>query len=154
MADSHLQVNHDGSTGTRRTTLWPTSKPEQEVVIKSIFEQNYWAVSSITNISGSHWKVIVACPAKELKINLYISSIRDESRQPDEFKMQLGNTYPSGFEEGWLNLVLGIYVINEEGFPVEYILSGYEISRYDFSTNPSIRGTRTAGLQRAKLFGM
>ena len=154
MADSHLQVNHDGSTGTRKTTLWPTSKSEQEIVIKSIFEQNNWIVGSIKNISGSHWKINVSCLTDELNINLYISSIRDESRQPDEFKMQLGNSYPDGNEEGWLTLVLGIYVIDNDSKPVEYILSGYDIERYDFSSNPSIRGTRTYGLQRAKLLGM
>ncbi len=36
----------------------------------------------------------------------------------------------------------------------EYILSGYSTESYNFSTNPSIRGTRTSGLQRAKLLGM
>lgn len=87
-------------------------------------------------------------------MNLYISSIRDESRQPDEFKMQLGNTYPSSTEDGWITLVLGIYVINEDGIPDEYILSGYDLEGYNFSTNPSIRGTRTSGLQKAKLYGM
>lgn len=154
MADTHLQVNHDGSTSTRKTSLWPSSKSEQEVVIKSIFEQNGWTVSFIQNISGSHWQIKVSCPISELKLNLYISSIRDESRQPDEFKMQLGNSYPTNNDDDWMNLVLGIYVIDDGNQHQEYILSGYEIGRYDFSTNPSIRGTRTSGLQNAKLFGM
>ena len=154
MADTHLQVNHDGSTSERKTSLWPSSKSSQELVIKSIFEYNGWSVSTIQNISGSHWKIKVSCPIKELNLNLYISSIRDESRQPDEFKMQLGTSYPTDEEDGWINLVLGIYAIEEDGYPTEYILSGYEITRYDFSTNPSIRGTRTSGLQKARLIGM
>lgn len=154
MADTHLQVNHDGSTSERKTSLWPSSKSSQELVLKSIFEHNGWSVSSIQNISGSHWKIKVSCPIKELKLNLYISSIRDESRQPDEFKMQLGTSYPTDEEDGWINLVLGIYAIEEDGYPTEYILSGYEITRYDFSSNPSIRGTRTSGLQKARLIGM
>lgn len=154
MADTHLQVNHDGSTSERKTSLWPSSKSSQELVIKSIFEHNGWSVSTIQNISGSHWKIKVSCPIKELNLNLYISSIRDESRQPDEFKMQLGTSYPTDEEDGWINLVLGIYAIEEDGYPTEYILSGYEITRYDFSSNPSIRGTRTNGLQKARLIGM
>ena len=154
MADTHLQVNHDGSTSERKTSLWPSSKSSQELVIKSIFEHNGWSVSTIQNISGSHWKIKVFCPIKELNLNLYISSIRDESRQPDEFKMQLGTSYPTDEEDGWINLVLGIYAIEEDGYPTEYILSGYEITRYDFSSNPSIRGTRTNGLQKARLIGM
>lgn len=156
MAESHLQVNLDGSTSTRKTSLWPSSKAEQKNVINSIFERDNWKVDLLENVSGSHWKIITKCIETTFKINLYISSIRDESRQPDEFKMQLGNTYPSSIEEGWINVVLGIYVINENEdiSRYDYILSGYDLNRYDFSTNPSIRGTRTSGLQKAKLFGV
>lgn len=154
MADTHLQVNADGTTATRKTELWPNSKNLQQEVLRSIFEQNNWKTSRIENISGSHWKVETACESFSWKINLYISSIRDESRQPDEFKMQLGNSYPESNEPGWVNLVLGIYTISDGENPIEYILSGYEVSRYDFSSNPSIRGTRTNGLQKAKIFGM
>ncbi len=154
MADTHLQLNHNGTTSLRKTCLWPSKTDERQKVISSLFEQNNWHVISINNITGAHWKIEVKCIDKSLKINLYISSIRDESRQPDEYKMQLGNTYPQQFEEGWVTLVFGIYVISEEGIPDEYILSGYDINRYNFSTNPSIRGTRTSGLQKAKLYGM
>lgn len=154
MAESHLQLNADGTTATRKTTLWPSSKPLQQEIIKSIFEQENWHVTSINNINGSHWKIETECGDFSWKVNLFISSIRDESRQPDEFKMQLGNTYPEREEEGWVNLVLGIYTVDDGVRPVEYILSGYAIDRYDFSSNPSIRGTRTSGLQKAKVFGM
>ena len=154
MAESHLQLNADGTTATRKTTLWPSSKPLQQEIIKSIFEQQNWHVTSISNINGSHWKIETECGNFSWKVNLFISSIRDESRQPDEFKMQLGNTYPEREEEGWVNLVLGIYTVDDGVNPVEYILSGYAVDRYDFSSNPSIRGTRTSGLQKAKVFGM
>ena len=154
MAETHLQVNADGTTATRKTELWPNSKDLQQKVIRSIFEQNNWKTSRIENISGSHWKVETACESFSWKINLYISSIRDESRQPDEFKMQLGNSYPETNEPGWVNLVLGIYTISDGVNPTEYILSGYRVDGYDFSSNPSLRGTRTDGLQKAKIFGM
>lgn len=154
MAETHLQLNHDGSTATRKTVLWPASKSEQQEILRNLFNQKGWSVLNITNESGSHWKIQVSCQEKELNVNLFISSIRDESRQPDEFKMQLGTTYPKGEEPGWINLVLGIYTISQEGYKDEYILSGYDYGRYDFSSNPSIRGTRTYGLQMAFLYGM
>lgn len=154
MADTHLQVNADGTTATRKTELWPSSKDQQKEVIRSIFEQQNWKTSRIENISSSHWKVETSCELFSWKINLYISSIRDESRQPDEFKMQLGNSYPDSNESGWINLVLGIYTVSDGEHPKEYLLSGYEVTRYDFSSNPSIRGTRTNGLQKAKIIGM
>lgn len=154
MADTHLQVNTDGTTTIRKTVLWPSSKQFQQEILRKIFEQHNWKVSRIENINGSYWKIESSSTISSWRINLYISSIRDESRQPDEFKMQLGSSYPKSEEPGWINLVLGIYTISDGIHPAEYILSGYNISRYDFSTNPSIRGTRTKGLQKAKLYGM
>ena len=154
MADTHLQVNTDGTTTIRKTELWPSSKQFQQEILRKIFEQHNWKVSRIENINGSYWKIESSSTISSWRINLYISSIRDESRQPDEFKMQLGSSYPKSEEPGWINLVLGIYTISDGIHPAEYILSGYNISRYDFSTNPSIRGTRTKGLQKAKLYGM
>lgn len=155
MADTHLQLNADGTTAERRTTLWPNSESLKQEIIRSIFEQQNWKTKRVENISGSHWRVETACGDFEWKINLYISSIRDESRQLDEFKMQLGTTYPDSEEEGWINLVLGIYTVADGVNPNEYILSsGYDLSKSDLSTNPSLRGTRTSGLQKAKIFGM
>lgn len=154
MADTHLQVNTDGTTTIRKTELWPGSKQLQQEILRKIFEQQNWKVTRIENMNGSFWKIESSSAISSWRINLYISSIRDESRQPDEFKMQLGNYYPKSEEPGWINLVLGIYTISDGLHPDEYILSGYNISRYDFSTNPSIRGTRTEGLQKAKLYGM
>ena len=154
MAETHFQVNHDGSKEMRKTVLWPSSKGEQKEIIRNLFEQNNWVVSSLENQSGSFWKVVTSTLEKQLKINLYISSIRDEKRQNDEFKMQLGNSYPESEEKGWTTIVLGIYTISDGIIDDEYILAGYDRSKYDFSTNPSLRGTRTNGLQTAKLLGM
>lgn len=153
MAATHLQVKEDATIINRATVLWPSSKNEQKGIIKHLFEQNNWTVSFIENQNGSFWKLVCNCLEQELKINLYISSIRDEARAIDEFKMQLGSTYPEKEEAGWITLVLGIYTIPRRDSSYEFILSGYDIKRYDFSTNPSIRGTRTAGLQMAKIYG-
>lgn len=154
MADTHLQINSDGSTEMRKTVLWPSSTAGKEEVLKSIFSQNNWDVVRLYNVSGSHWKIEVSCQQVSYKINLYISSVRDEARQNDEFKMQLGNSYPTENENGWITLILGIYAIaDSEGNIVDYILSAYNSNNFDFSGNPSIRGTRTKGLQMARILG-
>lgn len=150
MADQHLQINTNGTTELKKTILWPNKKVEQELVIKSLFERNNWIIDSIKNENGSFWKIIVSNLEETKKINLYISSIRDELRKNDEFKMQLGSYYPTNSELGWDTIVLGIYVI-EEG---QYILAGYDTRGYDLSTNPSLRGTRTSGLQKALMWGL
>lgn len=154
MADTHLQINPDGSTEMRKTVLWPSSTAGREEVLKSIFSQNNWDVTRLYNVSGSHWKVEVSCQQVSYKINLYISSVRDEARQDDEFKMQLGNSFPTEDEDGWITLILGIYAIaDDEENIVDYILSAYNSKNFDFSSNPSIRGTRTSGLQMARILG-
>lgn len=154
MADTHLQINADGSTVMRKTVLWPSSTNGREEVLKSLFSRNNWEISRIFNVSGSHWKVEVSCQDISYRINLYIGSVRDEARQEDEFKMQLGGTYPTSEEEGWITLILGIYAIsNDTEEIVDYILSAYNNRNFDFSGNPSIRGTRTKGLQLARILG-
>lgn len=152
MADTHIQINLDGSTEERKTVLWPSNKIGQEKVIRSLFTQKGWNVSYVNNEGGCFWKIKASCPTKSWNINLYISSIRDESRKSDEFKMQLGTTYPQNIEDGWLTVVLGIYALSVENNA--YLLSGYDTKRYSFEGNPSIRGTRTKGLQKAWLYGM
>lgn len=153
MADTHLQVNIDGTTSMRKTEIFPNNTEEKKQILLHIFERYNWHVKRLEHINGSNWEIECESNTSTLKINLFISSIRDESRQDDEFKMQLGTTYPTENRDGWLNVVLGIYVIKGETTN-DYILAGYDISRFNFKTNPSIRGTRTSGLQKAYSLGM
>ena len=153
MADTHLQVNIDGTTSMRKTEIFPNNTEEKKQILLHIFERYNWHVKRLVHINGSNWEIECESNTSTLKINLFISSIRDESRQDDEFKMQLGTTYPTENRDGWLNVVLGIYVIKGETTN-DYILAGYDISRFNFETNPSIRGTRTSGLQKAYSLGM
>lgn len=153
MADSHLQVNHDGSLETRKTVLWGTSESDRKEVLLQIFSQPNWRVDRLDHIDGSFWKVETSSHNISYKINLYVSSVRDEARQPDEYKMQLGAIDPID-EDGWVTLIMGVYTISHGAVPNEYILSAYNKDRFTFSTNPSIRGTRTIGLQKAKILGL
>lgn len=153
MASTHLQVNIDGTTSMRKTEILPNNTEEKKQILLHIFERYNWHVKRLVHINGSNWEIECESNASTLKINLFVSSIRDESRQDDEFKMQLGTTYPTENRDGWLNVVLGIYVI-KGATTNDYILAGYDISRFNFETNPSIRGTRTRGLQKAYSLGM
>ena len=152
MADSHLQVNHDGSLETKKTVLWATSESDKKDVLLSIFSQPNWDIDRLEHIEGSYWKLETHNQNISYKINLYVSSVRDEARKSDEYKMQLGAITPI-VEEGWKTLIMGIYTISHGTTPNEYILSAYNKDRFTFSTNPSIRGTRTIGLQKAKILG-
>lgn len=159
---SHLQVSTDGTFSDRETILWSNIKKEkQKLIIRKLFEQNNWKVSDIKNPNGCLWKIVTSCDIiipesdekKSYNINLYISSLRDEKRSSEEFKMQLGPTFPEQEEPGWITLILGIYII-EDGEDPKYILSGYDESKYNFPTNPSLRGTHTPDLQNAFFLGI
>lgn len=126
----------------------------QKEIIRSLFETDSWHVDSIENVSGSFWKLAVSSAIKSYNINLYISSIRDEDRSNDEFKMQLGGSYPTGDESGWLTLIIGIYTMDNGDGTVDYVLCGYQQDGYNFATNPSLRGTRTRHLQKAHIVGL
>lgn len=126
----------------------------QKEIIRSLFETDSWHVDSIENVSGSFWKLAVSSAIKSYNINLYISSIRDEDRSNDEFKMQLGGSYPTGDESGWLTLIMGIYTMDNGDGTVDYVLCGYQQDGYNFATNPSLRGTRTSHLQKAHIVGL
>ncbi|MCQ2224317.1 MAG: hypothetical protein MJZ14_01155 [Paludibacteraceae bacterium] len=153
MSDTHIQVNPDASTSERKTTLWPSKKGEQEIILKQLFEIRPWKVEHIENISGSNWHIRSICQDKVYNVNLYVASIRDEDRNAEEFKAQLGTSYPTGETDGMITVVLGIYTIDNGIDNREFILAGYNRQRFDFSTNPSMRGTKTKDLQAAKIFG-
>lgn len=153
MSTTHLQVNKDGSIESRGTIKWPGSKSSQTEILKNLFTSPTWTVSRIANVSGSFWEVEVSSSIQEYKIKLYVGSIRDEDRSEDEFKMQLGTSYPSGDTPGWVTLIIGIYSLDNQDGSVSFILSGHKRDGYDFSGNPSLRGIRTRDLQDAYING-
>lgn len=77
-------------------------------MIISLFNQTGWTVDKCENVSGSNWHINVHSESIDqgYKIDLFIGSIRDEDRKPDEFKMQLGSTYPSGQQKDICNSFL------------------------------------------------
>ena len=129
---------------------------DRKKILTSIFSQIGWSVISCENVAGSNWNIVSESSFinKQFKIDLYIGSIRDEDRKIDEFKMQLGNSYPRNKKDGYIQMIMGIYSSNEMFSLNDLILAVYSPLSFDFATNPSLRGTRTAGLQSAKIFGL
>lgn len=155
MADSHLQVNYDGTISDERTNLLPNNKELKTTALTQLFSINNWSVKSIDNPSSCLWKIIVSnSEGSELKINILLSSIRDEARQPDEFKTQFGGKIDfASIEEGWINIPLGVY-LKEENAPLDkWLFAAFSMDGINFLGNPSFRGVRTKGLQLAQYFG-
>ena len=59
MADSHLQVNHDGSLENRKTVLWATSESDKKEVLLGIFSQPNWNIDRLDHIAGGKWKLTI-----------------------------------------------------------------------------------------------
>ena len=156
MSETHLQVESNGEKIERKTIIIPSKMEDRKKILTSIFSQIGWSVISCENVAGSNWNIVSESSFinKQFKIDLYIGSIRDEDRKIDEFKMQLGNSYPRNKKDGYIQMIMGIYSSNEMFSLNDLILAVYSPLSFDFATNPSLRGTRTAGLQSAKIFGL
>lgn len=155
MAESHLQVNNDGSLISDKTNLIPKNKETIKDALVFLFERNNWVIKSIENPTTCLWKIQVShVSGEEININLLISSIRDEARQQDEFKTQFGGKIDfSQLEEGWVNMPLGAYVREEDSPFEKWLFAAFTINGINFLSNPSFRGVRTKGLQMAQTYG-
>lgn len=156
MSVTHLQIDSNGGIIERKTIIIPNKMEDRKRILISIFSQTGWSVTSCENLGGSNWDIVTESSfiKQQFKIDLYIGSIRDEDRKIDEFKMQLGNSYPKNQKDGYIQMILGIYSSNEQYSLNDLILAVYSPFSFDFATNPSLRGTRTSGLQSAKIFGI
>ena len=153
MSLTHLQVNHDASVIEAKTNIIPSTTSYKTDFIRGIFAACHWTVDSIEQVGGSHFKVKVHCQDDKYCLNVFLSSVRDEDRAKDEFKMQIGTSYIPTDEAGWENIILGAYIKEPNDRVSDSILVAYDYRNYDFTTNPSLRGARTGFLQKAKIIG-
>lgn len=153
MSATHLQVNHDASIIEAKTNIIPSSASYKGDFICDIFAICHWTVDSLEQVGGSHFKVKVHCQDDKYCLNIFLSSVRDEDRAKDEFKMQIGTSYIPNDETGWENIILGAYIKESSDKVRDSILVAYDYRNYDFTTNPSLRGARTGFLQKAKIIG-
>ncbi len=153
MAETHKQALKDGSIEERKTQLMPQSRREE--FIMALFNQTPWTLEECQKESENKFHVSISCQEKKKEYTVYVMTVRDEARQPDEYKSQLGTTsFPSKEELENGALVLGIYVLDSNEDPNNALYVSYRISDVDFSSNPSLRGVRTSGLKMARLYGL
>jgi hypothetical protein len=153
MSASHLQVNHDASIIDAKTNIIPSTASYKKDFIISILALCHWEVDKIEHVGGSHFKVETHCQKDCYRLNVFLSSVRDEDRANDEFKMQIGTSYIPKDEDGWENIILGAYIKESNDRVSDSLLVAYDYRNYSFDTNPSLRGARTSYLQKAKIIG-
>lgn len=153
MSATHFQVNHDASIIEAKTNIIPATASYKGDFIRGIFAACHWTVDSLEQVGGSHFKVKAHCQDDNYSLNIFLSSVRDEDRAKDEFKMQIGTSYIPSDEAGWENIILGAYIKELNDRVSDALLVAYDYKNYDFTTNPSLRGARTPFLQKAKMIG-
>ncbi len=153
MSATHKQVKLDASIVEAKTNLIPPSQSVKENIIREMFDLCHWIIDTISYQGGSHFKVRCHLQDVSYKLNIFLSSIRDEDRQDDEFKMQLGQKNIPVSESGWTDIVLGVYIKDPGDTVPNMLFVGFNPTRYNFTTNPSLRGARTSYLRDARMYG-
>ena len=151
MANSHLQVKLDASSEEAKTNLLPKERFEE--YLKAIFGQSPWTVDNCEKLNSNKFKIKVSCISSHYEYIVYLLTIRDESRKIDEYKSQMGSSYPDEEEMKLKPLILGVYVLDEKSSPKDCLLASFNIENINLSTNPSLRGVRSKGLAQARMYG-
>lgn len=151
MAESHKQVTINGEVIDAKTQLLPASRREE--FIREIFSQKPWKLDSLSKETDNKFKVSVSTGAIQREYTVFVVTIRDEARQPDEYKSQLGNSYPNYQDNPNTTFVFGVYVTNSESSIQDVLISSFKYGDANLGTNPSLRGVRTEGLLHARRYG-
>lgn len=138
MSDVRYEINHEGNIVIGDSALCA----DQTAMLSKLFSQFGWSCEEESKDGACH-KLILSHPSCEDRIiNVYSGTIRNESRNAYEKKIQLGTVSDPRKKSKTDTIILGIYVYKSDDSINDAIFVGYPIDenvRYD--TNPSIRGT-------------
>ena len=137
MPDERYEINHEGQIVVHNAALCS----DQERVIHSLFSQFGWTCTENNRIGPCRELTLSDASGTSKDITVYSGTIRNESRNPYEKKIQLGTTSDPKSKDKRNTIILGIYVFEENDSFEDALYVGFPIDdsiRYD--TNPSLRG--------------
>ena len=132
------EINHEGKIVIGESALCA----DQSKMLQCLFSQYGWNCSEV-NKEGSCHILELSHPSYNTRtINVYSGSIRNESRNAYEKKIQLGPSANPKSKPKDKTIILGIYVYQAADNCNDAIFVGYPIDEsIRYETNPSIRGT-------------
>lgn len=137
MADRY-EINHDGEIVIGESALCA----DQTKVLQDLFSQYGWKCIEEEKEGSCHKLRLEHASCDSRIINVYSGTIRNESRNAYEKKIQLGTVSDPRKKSKKDTIILGIYVFNANDSFKDAIFVGYPIDeRINYDTNPSIRGT-------------
>ncbi len=135
---ARYEINHEGMIVEHESALCS----DLDTMLTSLFNQYGW-VGEIVDKQGACRRILLKDANEKSKyVNVYCGTIRNESRNPYEKKIQLGTVTDPKEKPKEDTIIIGVYVFEENDGISDAIFVGYPIDdsiRYD--TNPSIRGT-------------
>lgn len=136
------QVNHDGQIVDGETVV--LNSTERQSVIKNLFTQRGWKITKFEReetLKSFNTVLTHVNSGGRYEFNVYNPTIRDESRNPLEKKIQLGINIPNNLDK-LSTLIIGIYSYTSSESIENTLFVGYPVSdNINYLSNPSIRRT-------------
>lgn len=137
MADRY-EINHEGKIVIGDAKLCS----DQTKMLKELFSQYGWSCEEESKEGACHKLVLSHAGGDTKEINVYSGTIRNESRNSYEKKIQLGTGSDPKKKSKKNTIILGIYVYEANDSYKDAIFVGYPIDEnIHYDANPSIRGT-------------
>lgn len=137
MADRY-EINHEGEIVIGDSALCA----DQTKILQDLFSQYGWTCNEESKEGACHKLRLSHVSSETQTINVYSGTIRNESRNAYEKKIQLGTVSDPRNKSKENTIILGIYVYNANDTYKDAIFVRYPIDdNVQYNTNPSIRGT-------------
>lgn len=131
------EINHDGQIVIGNAKLCS----DQTKMLEDLFSQYGWSCKEDAKEGTCHKLVLTHANGNKKKINVYSGTIRNESRNPYEKKIQLNGSDPRNKSKED-TIILGIYVYEADDSYRDAVFVGYPIDdNFNYDANSSIRGT-------------
>ena len=137
MADRY-EINHDGEIVVGEGALCA----DQTKMLQDLFSQYGWSCTEEKKEGSCHRLRLTHVSCDTRILHVYSGTIRNESRNAYEKKIQLGTVSDPRKNSKKDTIILGIYVYHANDSYKDAIFVGYPIDEnIHYDTNPSIRGT-------------
>ncbi len=132
------EINHNGEIVIGESARCAN----QTQMLQELFSQYGWTCTEESKEGSCHRLRLAHASCDPRIINVYSGTIRNESRNAYEKKIQLGKDCDIKGQLKEDTIILGIYVYGENDSYRDAIFVGYPIDeKISYETNPSIRGT-------------
>lgn len=151
MSEVRYEINHAGEIVAGKSALCS----DLQKLLTELLCQFGWKCD-VLGKDKSCYHLYLTHPGHEpISLNVYLGRIRDESRNPYEKKIQLGEVDPRK-ENKKDTIILGVYVYDANDSYRDAIFVGYSIDdNTQYPTNPSLRATViNKNLIQAKTMGI